>query len=134
VKTLVVTKDKRVIVKISQEQTNSASSGKKSKGTLVTCPCCNAQFPYSLIAKQISCKPKFDRNIILKIIKDESPTTTRVVAREYFAQTGYALSTRNLQYILKGLKNQGSITTKVFSNGRYGRSTRITFLKKKESC
>jgi DNA-binding helix-hairpin-helix protein with protein kinase domain len=134
VKTLVITKDRRVIVKSTLKQANTLNSNKKFKGTLVTCPHCHAQVPYRLIAKQIAAKPKFNRNTILKIIKDESPTISGVVASNYFILTGCKLSTRNLLYILKEFEKQGLITTKVSSNGRYGRSTHVTFCQKKEAC
>jgi hypothetical protein len=126
-KSLVVTKDNRVIVKsvADAKQVKPLSKRKvRNKGAQVTCPCCNAEIPFSLLCKQIV-KRKFNRTILLNIIKKESPLTSGILAHDYHELTGDVISFRVLNNVLREFSAQGLITAKVCSKGRYGRTTVI---------
>jgi hypothetical protein len=130
-KMFVITDDGRTLVKEGKPEEmplpRQIHKGRK-KGTIIICPCCNAEVPYSVICKQFDFKKKFNRKIILDIIKSENPTVSGVVAQRYKEITGRYLIYRTLLNILKEFRKQGLVDLKVHSKGRYGRTTIITLL------
>jgi hypothetical protein len=131
-KTYLISEGKRVLVKSYSDPTPIYKPKSRNKGTIVFCPCCKAEIPYSAICKQFDFKNKIDRKTVLSIVRQEAPTVSGVVAQKYRERTGQVLIGRTLLNILKEFRKQGLINLKVRSKGRYGRTSIITLCNSRE--
>jgi len=133
-KTLISTRDGRTIV----QQTASSivrpvrkSRNKFAKAT-VNCPCCGATLLYADLCRQLYQKQnreaKYDRALLLKIIREHKNIKTGELAKEYEQRTNTPIPNRMLGYIITDFVEQGNAKTKILNQGRYGRTKIITFI------
>ena len=105
------------------------SRNKFAKAT-VTCPCCGATLFYADLCRQIYHKQKreekYDRELLLTIIRESGKIRTGELARKYEQRKGSPIPNRMLTYIITDFAEQDVVKTKIVNEGRHGRTKIIS--------
>jgi L-rhamnose isomerase len=131
-KTLVV-ENGRVLVRQNEEKTIVRAvykSRNRFANATVSCPCCGAMLLYADLCRQLYQKQKrekYDRALLLEIIREHKSIRTGELAQEYEQRTDTPMPNRMLGYIIADFVEQGKVRTEIVNRGRYGRIKIITF-------
>lgn len=97
----------------------------------IYCPHCGKPFSYGIAARQAQNNVKFNRKILCEIIQEKKKLTTGELITFYKERTDQVIGVRLIGYFLRQLESEKVIRRKVVSFGRYGRTTQITFTRRK---